>query len=194
MRVITFDIETANWLGDGASDATDLNIAIVCIHDSQTDAYSSFLENELTNLWPILERTDILVGYNSDHFDIPLLNKYYPGDLTKIKSLDLLKEIHDALGRRVKLDAISEGTLGVKKSGNGSQSLQWWKAGEIEKVRSYCLKDVEITRRVFDYALENNALKFKELAQTREIKLDTSVLGAGIEPATLPSSGECSTN
>lgn len=173
MRVVTFDIETANWLSEGSGMA-DLQIAIVCIHDSETDTYSSYLESELPRLWPILERTDILVGYNSDHFDVPLLNKYYPGDLTKIKSLDLLVEIYGALGRRLRLDAIAEGTLGMKKSGSGSQSLQWWRAGEIDKVREYCLKDVEITKRVFDAAVEKGSLKYKELGRSHEIKIDTS--------------------
>ncbi len=174
MRTVVFDIETANWLGDGdASDLLDLSIAIVCIHDSETGQYSSYLEPELPKLWPILERTDILVGYNSDHFDVPLLNKYYPGDLTKIKSLDLLKEVHDSLGRRLRLDAIAEGTLGIKKIGSGMQSLRWWRAGEVNKVRDYCLKDVEITKRVFDHALEHGSVKYKELGKTREVALNT---------------------
>lgn len=174
MRVVTFDIETANWLGDGKNGVLDLDIAIVCVHDSETDTYSSYLAEELPKLWPILERTDILVGYNSDHFDVPLLNKYYPGDLSKIKSLDILVEIYNAFGRRLRLDAIADGTLGVKKSGNGLQSLQWWKNGEIDKVRSYCMKDVEITKKVFDFAVKNGALKYRELGKTNEIKLDTA--------------------
>lgn len=175
MRVVTFDIETANWLADtGSNDVTALSIAIVCIHDSETDTYSSFLESELPRLWPVLERTDVLVGYNSDHFDIPLLNKYYPGDLKRIKSLDLMNEVYSALGRRLRLDTIAEGTLGVKKTGSGAQSLQWWRAGEIDKVRQYCLKDVEITKKIFDYALEKGGIKYKELGKTREVKLDTS--------------------
>jgi DEAD/DEAH box helicase domain-containing protein len=175
MRTIVFDIETANWMSDiGSSNPADLTIALVCIHDSETDTYSSYLEHELHRLWPILERTDILVGYNSDHFDIPLLNKYYPGDLTRIKSLDIMAEVHAALGRRLKLDSIAEATLGENKSASGAQSLQWWRAGEIEKVRAYCLKDVEITKNIFDYALKNNSIKYKELGKSREVKLDTS--------------------
>jgi DEAD/DEAH box helicase domain-containing protein len=175
MRIVTFDIETANWFTEtGGSDPADLKIAIVCIHDSETDSYSSYLEPELPKLWPILERTDMLIGYNSDHFDIPLLNKYYPGDLSRIKSLDLMNEVYNAMGRRLKLDSIAEGTLGINKSGSGSQSLVWWRAGEIDKVRDYCLKDVEITRKIFDYALKNGSIKYKDLGQIREVKLDTS--------------------
>jgi len=175
MRTVVFDIETANWMSDiGSSDPAALTIALVCIHDSETDTYSSYLENELHQLWNILERTDILVGYNSDHFDIPLLNKYYPGDLTRIKSLDIMKEVHTVLGRRLKLDSIAEATLGEKKSASGAQSLQWWRAGEIEKVRAYCLKDVEITKNIFYYALKNGSIKYKELGKSREVKLNTS--------------------
>lgn len=174
MRIITFDIETANWMSEtGTSNPADLTIALVGIHDSET-GYQSFLENELAKLWKIIEHADMLVGYNSDHFDIPLLNKYYPGDLTRIKSLDLMQEVYAVLGRRLKLDAIAEGTIGEGKSADGMQSLKWWRQGEIEKVREYCLKDVELTRKIFDYALKNNSIKYRELGKTREVKLNTA--------------------
>ena len=175
MRKVVFDIETANWMNETASsDPADLSIAVVGAYDSETDSYQCYLEHELPHLWPILERTDLLVGYNSDHFDLPLLNKYYPGDLTHIKSLDLMQEVYKSLGRRLKLDSLAEGTLGEKKIADGMQSLRWWRAGEIEKVRTYCLKDVEITKRIFDYALEHGILKYMDLGRAREIKLNTS--------------------
>lgn len=185
MRVVTFDIETANWLTDtGTNDPADLTIAIVCIHDSETGAYSSYLASELPRLWPILERTDVLVGFNSDHFDIPLLNKYYPGNLARIKSLDIMKEVHGALGRRLKLDMIAEGTLGQKKSeGKNGQSIIWWREGKVDQVRDYCIKDVELTRKIFDYALAHGSLKYKELGKIQEVKLDTS---KWLAPASTP--------
>lgn len=175
MRVVTFDIETANWMSDtGSSDPADLTIAVVATHDSETGEYQCFVESELPKLWHVLEKTDVLVGYNSDHFDIPLLNKYYPGDLSLIRSLDLMKEIYSVAGRRLRLDAIAEGTLGQRKIGDGAKSVEWWRAGEIEKVKNYCIKDVELTRKIFDYAVENKAVKYRELGKLREIKLDTS--------------------
>ncbi len=175
MRIITFDIETANWMSDtGTSDPADLTIALVGIHDSETDSYNSFLEPELPNLWKILEKADLLIGYNSDHFDIPLLNKYYPGDLSRVRSLDLMKEIQGVVGRRLRLDAVADGTLGERKTADGAQSLKWWRDKEIERVRAYCLKDVEITKKIFDYALANGHVKYRELGRVHEIKLDTS--------------------
>lgn len=174
MRKIVFDIETRNLFSEvGSNDPAKLDISIVCIHDSETNEYSSYLVEELGKLWPIIEKADMLIGYNSNHFDIPLLDKYYPGDLTKIKSLDILEEIRNVYGRRMKLDQVAEGTLGTHKSGHGLEAIAWWRKGEIDKIRKYCLDDVKITKEVYEYALKNNKLYFQEGGQKNEIKLDT---------------------
>ena len=175
MRKIAFDIETKNFFGDtGSNDPASLDIAVVCIHDSETDSYASFFEQDLKNLWPILERTDILIGFNSDHFDIPLLNKYYPGDLTKIKSVDLLKEIRKSLGRRIKLDSVADATLGRKKIADGMMANLWWSRGEKEKVVSYCLEDVKITKEIYDYAMKMGSIRYKDGFELKELTIDTS--------------------
>jgi hypothetical protein len=170
MRKIVFDIETKNFFNDPSK----IDITLVAIHDSETDSYSSYLEEELSKLWPIIERADLLIGFNSNHFDIPVLNKYYPGDLTKIQSLDILDKVKDAYGRRMRLDQLAEGTLGTHKSGGGKDAITWWKEGQIEKVRKYCINDVAITKALHDYALKHNKLIFKEGRKLNEIKLDTS--------------------
>lgn len=174
MRKIVFDIETKNVFADvGGSDPALLDISLVGVWDSETDAYTSYLEEELGQLWPLIERADMLIGFNSDHFDIPILNKYYPGDLTQLKSLDILKEIQKSYGRRMKLDQLAEGTLGKKKSGHGLEAIEWWKKGEIDKIRQYCLDDVRLTRDLYEFARENNKLTFKEGGKLYDIKLDT---------------------
>ena len=94
--------------------------------------------------------------------DIPLLNKYYPGDLLQKKSLDLLKEVKKSLGHRIGLGVIAEATLGVGKSGNGLEAVEWWKKGEIEKIIKYCIDDVKVTKQVHDFALEHKKLKYKD--------------------------------
>ncbi|HYF10501.1 MAG TPA: ribonuclease H-like domain-containing protein [Candidatus Paceibacterota bacterium] len=175
MRKIVFDIETKNIFMDvGKNDPALLDISIVCIHDSETDSYDSFFEADFPRLWKILEKADLLIGYNSDHFDIPCLNKYYPGDLTRIKSLDILKEIRAGYGRRMSLDQVAEGTLGTKKIGHGLQAIRWWKEGDLDSLRKYCLEDVRITKEIYDYARKNNKLYFREGGVNNEIKLDAS--------------------
>ena len=175
MRKIVFDIETSNIFSDvGSADPAALDIAVVGVHDSEKNAYSTFFQEDLKNLWSILERADMLIGFYSEHFDLPLLNKYYPGDLSKIKHLDILKEIRKQYGRGMKLDQLAEGTLGKKKSGHGLQATRWWKEGKHDEVAKYCLDDVKITKEIYDYALANQKLIFKEAGQLREIPLDTS--------------------
>lgn len=172
MRKIVFDIETTD-AGIGF-DPSQMDLAVVAIHDSETDEYSCYTESELGNLWPILERADMLIGYNSNHFDIPLLNKYYAGDLLGIKSLDILEEIKKVLGRRLKLDKIAQGTLGVGKSGHGLEAVNWWKKGEVEKVKNYCIDDVKITKKIYDFALVNKKLKYKEGNEVLTLPIDPS--------------------
>jgi DEAD/DEAH box helicase domain-containing protein len=175
MRKIIFDIETKNLFEEvGSNDPAALDISVIGIYDSSTDAYTAYTDKELKLVWPIIESADVLITYNGDHFDIPLLNKYYPGDLSKIKSLDLLVEIRASLGRRLKLDSVAEATLGKKKIGHGLEAVEWYKQGEIEKIKKYCLEDVKITKEVYEYALKNNHLKYKDNGELKQIKLDTS--------------------
>lgn len=172
MRVITFDIETVGDFGNNG-DFSKLEVTVVGVHDSETGQLTGYYKEDLHKLWPVFEAADSIVGYNSDHFDIPILNKYYAGDLTKIKSVDLLKEVKNVLGRRLKLDNIAEATLGKNKTGHGLDAVTWWKQGLFEKVRDYCLEDVNITRQLYDYAKKHGHLKYKDYEGIREIKLDT---------------------
>jgi DEAD/DEAH box helicase domain-containing protein len=175
MKKIVFDIETSNVFQDVASnDPVALDMSVCCIYDYETDKYSSYTKETLNEMWPIFEKADMIIGYNSDHFDIPILNKYYSGDLTKIKSLDLLKEIKNSLGRRLKLDSVAEATLGRNKIGHGLEAIVWWRNGEKDKVIKYCTEDVRITKDVYEYALKNNLLKYKDGSEIKDIKLDTS--------------------
>jgi DEAD/DEAH box helicase domain-containing protein len=175
IRKVVFDIETKNLFEEiGSNNPADLDISVVSIYDSATETYQSFTEETLPKLWPILEQADMLIGYNSDHFDIPLLDKYYPGDLTKIKSLDIMREIRAVLGRRIKLDYIAAGTLGRTKISHGLEAVRWWKEGKIAEIIKYCEEDVHITKDIYEYALKNNKLLYKENGgPVQEIKLDT---------------------
>lgn len=175
MRKITFDIETKNFFHEvGSNDPVALDISVVCIHDSSDDSYKSFLDTELNKLWPILEQADILITWNGDHFDIPLLNKYYPGDLTQIKSIDLMREMQKTLGRRLKLDTVGEATLGRNKSGHGVEAVDWWRNGEIDKLIAYCIDDVKLTKELYDFAMETGTLKYKDMGTIMTAKLNTS--------------------
>lgn len=190
MKVLTFDIETTNTFDEvGSPNAEDLDLAVICVHDSETNEMTHYFKEDLGKLWPLMESADMLVTFNGDHFDIPLLNKYYAGDLTNIKSLDLLVEIKKSLGRRIKLDDIASATLGEKKSADGLQSIIWWRQGKIDDVVSYCKQDVLVTRKVYDHAIEKGYVCYIKDTKKTKIPLDTSEWEKPVENNIAPTLG-----
>lgn len=175
MRYIVFDLETQNIFSEvSGNDPTALDISVATVYDSETDTYTTVTIDEIELLWPIIEQADALVGYNSNHFDIPLLNKYYPGDLTQIKSIDLLEDIKLSLGRRLRLDSVAQATVGAKKSADGLQAVRWWREGKIKEIKKYCEQDVKVTKEIFEYARKHGHVLFKDGHRKREIPLDTT--------------------
>ena len=175
MRYVVFDIETQNTFEEiGKNDPAFLDISVVSAYDSLSDAYTTVSIDELEHIWPVFEHADALIGYNSNHFDIPLLNKYYPGSLLHIQSIDLLESIRESFGRRVRLDSVAHATLNTRKNGNGLQAITWWKQGEIEKIKSYCQMDVEITKRLFEYALAHSKLYVQDGLKKCDVPIDTT--------------------
>jgi DEAD/DEAH box helicase domain-containing protein len=176
MKFVVFDIETRNIFQDvGSNDPAALDISVLSLYDSQSDQVMSFLQEDFGRMWQYFERTDVLIGYNSDHFDIPLLDKYYHGDLTSFKSIDIMKSIKQSLGRRPKLDDVAHATLGKKKIAHGLEAVQWWKEGKIDKIKKYCEEDVMITKQLFDYIMQHKHVKLKDFSGKKAtIPIDTS--------------------
>ncbi len=162
-KEIVLDIETANSFADvGKYDPALLKVSLVGVYSYDTDTYDSFLEPELPKLWRLLESADRIIGYNILGFDFPVLNTYYPGDLIKFPSLDIMAEIEKQIGFRVKLDDVAHASLGVGKSGNGLQAIEFFRRGEIDKLRAYCLQDVKVTKEVYEYGLKNDHVKYND--------------------------------
>jgi len=157
------DIETQNTFRDvGKYDHTLLKISLVGVYFYETDTFEAFRENELSKLWPRLERLDRLIGYNIDDFDLPVMNNYYPGDITRLPTLDILAEIEKKVGFRVKLDDVVQATLGTAKSGNGLMAVEYFRTGEWDKLQEYCLQDVRVTRDLYEHGLKAQTVRFKD--------------------------------
>lgn len=175
LRKVVLDLETKNSFQEiGRRDPAALDLSLVGIYDSASDSYQSFLEGELSELWPILERADLLIGFNIVNFDVPILDKYYQGNLHSLRTLDLLTEVERSLGRRIGLDALAQATLGSAKSASGMDAIRWWRSGEIEKIRRYCLDDVRITKELYEYALAHGSLAYEDRGEKRAIPLKTA--------------------
>lgn len=162
-RDVVLDIETQNTFQEvGKYDHRLLKVSLLVTYDFATDEYRSWLENELHLLWPLLEHADRLIGYNIDGFDVPVLDNYYPGDLRKLPTLDIMSEIEKKIGFRVKLDDVAHATLGIGKSGTGLMAIEYFRRGEIDKLRDYCTQDVKVTRDVYLHGLEKGEVSYSD--------------------------------
>ncbi len=175
MRKIVLDLETKNTFAEvGSREAAKLDLSVVSIYDYDDGKYYSYLEDELADLWQRLEKTDILIGYNLNKFDVPVLNKYYSGDLSKIKTVDLYEEVKKAAGKSLSLDLVAAGTLGTGKISHGLQAVAWWQEGKIDEIKKYCEDDVRITKEIYEFARQNGYLKYKLLNEEYKFPIDTS--------------------
>lgn len=162
-KEIVLDIETQNIFADVGNDIKGLKVSVVCLYDYNTGEFSSFREDELKNLWPLLENADRIIGYNSIYFDIPVLNNYYSGNLLSFPQLDMLVEIKKNLGSRLKLNDVAKATLKIEKSGEGLQAVEWFKQGNWDDLIKYCMDDVKITRDVYEFGKKNKQLFYNDL-------------------------------
>ncbi|MFH1790061.1 MAG: ribonuclease H-like domain-containing protein [bacterium] len=160
---IVFDIETQNTFNEVNNDFKKFRISVVSIFSYKENSFISFEESEINKLWPYFERASRVIGYNSAHFDIPILNNYYPGNLLDLPHLDLMKEVHDRVGRRLKLNDIAQATLDIEKIADGMQAITWWKEGNISDIKKYCEMDVEITKKIYEFGKANKQLFYKTL-------------------------------
>jgi len=172
-KEVVLDIETQNTFQDvGAYKASLLKISLVGVYFYETDSWEAFLEPDLPKLWPRLEQATRIIGYNLFGFDYPCMQTYYTGDIMKLPTIDIMLEIEKRIGFRVKLDDVAHATLGVGKSGHGLQAVEFWKNGEIDKLRDYCLQDVRVTRDVYEEAIKNKKVYyFDRLGQKQEVPL-----------------------
>jgi DEAD/DEAH box helicase domain-containing protein len=179
-KEVVLDIETRNTFQDvGAYNPALLEVSLVGVYFYETDTFEAFMKEDLPALWPRLERADRIIGYNLIGFDYPCLQTSYTGNLAALPTVDLLVEIEKHLGFRIKLDDVAQATLGMGKSGSGLMAVEYWRKGEIDKLREYCLQDVRVTRDIYDYALQNGHVSFNDRqGQKRDIPLPLSLPNA----------------
>ncbi len=168
---IVLDIETQNTFQDvGAYQANLLQISLIGVYFYETDTYETFLEPDLPKLWPRMERSSRIIGYNLFGFDYPCMQTYYTGDIMKFPTIDIMLEIEKRIGHRVKLDDVAHATLGIGKSGTGLKAVEYWRDGEIDKLREYCLQDVRVTKDIYEKALtEKKVYYFNKLGEKQEV-------------------------
>ncbi len=166
MLQVFLDVETQKTFDDVGGyfpDKLQISFVGVCVREGGNGKgeMQSYFEPDLPKLFPLLEKADVVVGFNIDGFDMQTMVPYYSGDITTIPTLDLMLRIKKSAGHRIGLDAVAQETLGVGKTGHGLDAIKYYQTKQFEKLRDYCLQDVAITRDVYDFGLKKGLVKFK---------------------------------
>ena len=173
LKKIVLDLETQKSFQEvgGRGKNHLLKVSVACIYDYSTDKYSSFEEHELPKLSPILQTADQIIGYNIKDFDFEVIQPYLNFNIHQVPYLDLLQEIEKVLKHRIKLDLVAQGTLGSSKSGSGLEAILYFQNRRFDLLKKYCLDDVKITKQIYDYAVRNGKILYKDFFKTKEIPL-----------------------
>lgn len=166
MLQVILDVETKKTfdeVGGYFPDRLGISFVGVCVREGQSGKgkMMGFFEQDLPDLFPLLEKADVVIGYNVDSFDMPTFIPYYTGDITTIPTLDVMMRIKDSVGHRIKLDSVAQETLGIGKTGDGLDAIKYYNSGQLDKLRDYCIQDVAVTRDVYDHGLKTGKVKFK---------------------------------
>jgi DEAD/DEAH box helicase domain-containing protein len=164
MKTIFFDLETQNLFQEvgGRLHIDRLKMACGVTWSTEKNGFSVYWEKDAPALVDELKSAAKVIGFNLLNFDYQVLQPYTPGiRLASLPTLDLLLDISRTLGFRLSLDAIASTSLGIAKTANGVQSVEWFRNGELDKVAEYCKADVDITRRVYEFGREHGYIFYK---------------------------------
>jgi len=149
-REIYLDIETlrlSNEVQGGWSNIRAFGLAVAVTWDKE-NGFRRWYEDDAADLINELEKFTHVITFNGNRFDLEVLRAYAPVDGLRKRSFDIHELLHTQLGHRVKLDQLARETLGTAKSGDGLQAVEWWRAGQKDRVAEYCEQDVAILRDI----------------------------------------------
>ena len=174
--MLFIDIETQNTMDFTKSfKITDLLISYVGVIDEDGNKYD-FWEEDIEKLANMLKETDWIVGYNSISFDLPVIANYVGNWVNDLPQIDLMVAVYKKIGFRPKLDNLTQATLGYGKNGVGSDAPMLYQAGELQRLRDYCMQDVQITKDLYEFGVKNGFVKYWDKSGfTKKTDIDWSL-------------------
>lgn len=178
--IVYFDLETqksANDVGGwGHKDKMLMSVGVT--YSTALGKYIIYDESNVDKLIDQLLKADLVIGFNHIGFDYGVLMGYTVLDLAgQINSLDLLIDLEEKLGHRLKLDAIASASLGAGKSADGLQAIKWWREGKVKEIAEYCCYDVKVTWKVHAYGAEHGKVKYigRHSPEPQEVEVDWQI-------------------
>lgn len=169
---VIFDIETKRLFSEiEGNEPGQLGVSIVGayireVNENQQEISGqlrSFWEEELPELWTIMNSAKRIIGFNTIKFDVPALLPYAPENFAKLPHFDIMQVVRNKLGHSLSLATLGKYTLGRDKTDVGTNAVIYWKQHDpdsLKKLKEYCEADVMLTRDLYDYGVTNRELKY----------------------------------
>lgn len=169
--LVVFDLETqklANEVGGWQhADKMLLSLAVCYVGHR---GFLTYREIDVYALIDLLTRADLVVGYNHLNFDYKVLSHYTDVDLpSETVNLDIAQVVSKKLGHRAKLDDVAAATLGIGKSADGLKAVEWFRKEKWDQLEKYCRHDVEVTRDILRFGVNNGFIGMKSKKGNRRI-------------------------
>lgn len=149
MNRLTLDIETKQLVEDWDR-PWEAGIACCGALASWHPSPMIFDEHNLAKLPDLVAAADVVVTYNGARFDLPIL-EHVCGPLEIAHHSDLMAPLYQALGWRPRLEDVARPTLRLGKGGHGAMAPDLYQQGLFGQLHSYCLRDVAITYRLYEF-------------------------------------------
>src|SRR3989304_68168 len=104
---VIVDVETQNSFQEVNHDLKKLKGSLVGTYDYKSGLYKAFRENELPELFTLMEHASEIIGFNLNKFDLPVLSPYYLGNIRQFPTVDLLELVYENLGFRLALNDLA---------------------------------------------------------------------------------------
>jgi DEAD/DEAH box helicase domain-containing protein len=142
----------------GWDDFDGMGLSVIGVWDLKEDIPRVFLGDNSEEFQTLVKDREHIIGFNSLAFDD---NLCAANGIAVTTTYDLLCEVRAASGQPrhytpdltrggYSLDALARTNLEISKSGSGSLAPKLWQQGEYGAVIDYCLRDVMLTKRLFE--------------------------------------------
>ncbi len=154
-NIIVYDVETQKTFAEvgGRESQSKLLVSFLGLYSYSQQKYFSFFEKDLPKLEAIfIKERPTVIGYNSIHFDNKVVQPYFKNlKIDELPQIDIMAELYDQLGFRLKLESVAQATLGEGKSGTGLDAIKYFREGNFKDLEKYCLDDVRITKELYEF-------------------------------------------
>jgi DEAD/DEAH box helicase domain-containing protein len=187
VRIVCFDLETRKHAEDLCPQDVDLGwdmlrrgeggVSALAIWDSE-DQWCSFYDDfTIQAAARHLELADVVVGYSSTAFDVPVVEGLIGRRLVLRYHVDLYAEIAHVGAERgligtkgdCTLDRVCKRNIGRGKINHGSHAKELAAKARWAQLFNYCADDVRLTRDLFLYVCEHGGLRVMTTYVTLDI-------------------------